>query len=300
MLTSRPKVSIGMPVYNSERYLEEALDSLVSQSFEDFELIISDNASTDRTAEICKRYAAKDERIRYVRNRANFGILYNFRQTFRLSSGEFFKWAAADDVCGRDYLLRAVEALDADPSVILAWGRTQGIDEHGEPTELPYELYDLNSPTSVYSPDPVVRWRRLMRNIWWVDGPFYGVIRSDVLAKVPVLRDHISCDHFLIADLILHGRFFEIPETLFLTRVHPGKTSRVRTRRERAVLFEMDPAKKRRLRRLKVVRLYVYRPLTYLATVRAAPITPSQKAQCAVEVIQAGMRWLRRPGQGGY
>src|SRR3990172_6471697 len=122
-----------MPVYNAERYLEEALDSLVSQSFEDFELIISDNASTDRTGEICWRYAAKDERIRYVRNRANFGILYNFGQTFRLSSGEFFKWAAADDVCGRDYFLRAVEALDADPSLILAWGRTQGIDEHGEP-----------------------------------------------------------------------------------------------------------------------------------------------------------------------
>ena len=289
-----------MPVYNAERYLEEALVSILSQSFEDFELIISDNASTDGTEEICRSYAAKDERIRYVRNRANFGVVHNLVQVFRLSSGQLFKWAAADDICGQDYLLRAVEALDADPSVVLAWARTAHINENGEPMELGYELNDLNSPISAYSPDPVVRWRRLMRNIWWVDGPFYGVVRSDVLAQVPLLKDSILCDHFLVADLILRGRFFQSPEALFFNRVHSGKTSRAKTRRERAVLFEMDPAKKQRFQRLKVVKLYVERPLTCLASIRTAPISQSQKVQCAAEVIRAGMRWLRRPGQGGY
>jgi glycosyltransferase involved in cell wall biosynthesis len=295
-----PKLSIGMPIYNAERYLREALNSIVSQTFEDFELIISDNASTDGSQEICREYVAKDERIHYFRNRMNFGVPYNFGQTFRLSSGRYFKWAAADDICGKDYLMRAVDALDADSSIVLAWGRTEGINVDGERIELPYELYDLNSAISVYSPDPVIRWRRLMRNIWWVDGPFYGVIRSETLAKVPVLRNHYSSDHFLLADLILHGRFFEIPETLFFNRVHPGKTSRVKTRKERAVLLEMDPKRRQRFKRLKVVKHYVERPLFYLDSIRVAPISPTQKAQCATEVIQAGIRWLRRPGRGGY
>lgn len=289
-----------MPVYNAERYLREALNSVQSQSLEDFELIISDNASTDSTQDICREFAVKDERIRYFRNRTNFGVPYNFGQTFRLSSGRYFKWAAADDLCGRDYLLRAVDALDADPSIVLAWGRTEGIDADGDRIELPYELYDLNSAISVYSPDPVVRWRRLMRNIWWVDGPFYGVIRSDTLAKVPVLRDHYSSDHFLLADLILHGRFFEIPETLFFNRVHAGKTSRVRTRRERAVLLEMNPRRRQRFQRVKVIKHYVDRPLFYMDSIRAAPISTRQKAQCATEVIRAGIRWIRSPGGGGY
>jgi glycosyltransferase involved in cell wall biosynthesis len=287
-------------VYNSERFLTEALDSLLAQTFEDFEIIISDNASTDGTDEICRSYASKDQRIRYIRNRTNYGLVYNFGQAFRLSSGQYFKWAAADDVCGEDYLRLAVEALDNDPTVVLAWGGTQGIDEHGRRVDRPYELSDLNSAFSVYSPDPVTRWRRLMRNIWWVDGPFYGVIRSTVLAKVPVLRKHISSDHFLLADLVLHGRFYEIPEVLFFNRIHTGKTSRVSTRRERAVLVETDPAKKRRFTRLKVARLYAERPLNYLAAINKGPISFRQEIACGAEVLYAGLRWMRRPGRGGY
>jgi hypothetical protein len=121
-----------------------------------------------------------------------------------------------------------------------------------------------------------------------------------VLEQVPVLRNHYSNDHLLLADLALLGRFYEIPETLFFTRVHSQKTSRVRTRRERAVIYEMNPAKKKRFRRLKVVKLYVERPLSYLAAIRAAPISSKQKVQCAAEVIEAGVRWLRRPGRGAY
>jgi glycosyltransferase involved in cell wall biosynthesis len=289
-----------MPVYNSDRYLPEALDSLLAQTFEDFEIIISDNASTDDTDEICRSYASKDQRIRYIRNRTNYGVVYNFGQTFHLSSGQYFKWAAADDICGPEYLRLAVEALDADPTVVLAWGRTQGVDEQGNEVEHPYELSDLNSPFSVYSSDPVIRWRRLMRNIWWVDGPFYGVIRSEVLAKVPVLRKHYSSDHFLLADLVLYGRFYEIPELLFFNRVHPGKTSRVSTRRERAVLVEADHTKKTRFIHLKVARLYAHRPLAYLAAINNAPISLPQKIECGVEVTYAALRWIRRPGHGGY
>src|SRR6266536_1939108 len=91
-MSGRTRVSIGLPVFNGERFVAEAIDSILAQTFEDFELIISDNASTDGTEEICRCYAEKDERIRFVRNRENYGAAFNFNQTFHLSSGGYFKW----------------------------------------------------------------------------------------------------------------------------------------------------------------------------------------------------------------
>ena len=204
MSSPTPKVSLGMPVYNGERYLEEALESLLAQSFEDFEIVISDNASTDATEEICRTFARNDDRISYFRSDRNRGVLHNFNEVFRRSQGRYFKWAASDDVCGRDYLLHAVQKLDEDPSVVLVWAKTVGIDEQGARVRLPYEVSDLNSPSSVYSPDPVVRLSRLLRNIWWVDGPFYGVIRADALARTRWLHPpHPSGDEILLAELSL-------------------------------------------------------------------------------------------------
>src|SRR5262245_11232182 len=86
MKKAKPRVSIGMPVYNADKFLPEALQSLVNQSFADFEIVISDNASTDRTEEICRSYAQRDQRIRYFRNTTNIGVFRNFNQVFHLSS----------------------------------------------------------------------------------------------------------------------------------------------------------------------------------------------------------------------
>jgi len=120
----RPKVSIGLPVYNGENYLRNALESILDQTFRDFEVIISDNASTDRTGEICREYAAKDPRIRYCRNDRNLGAAGNFNRAFELSSGEYFKWAAHDDVIERDFLSSCVSVLDEDPSVVACFAMT--------------------------------------------------------------------------------------------------------------------------------------------------------------------------------
>ena len=112
MLNNKPRVSIGMPVFNGENYLAEALDSLLTQTFSDFELIISDNASTDKTEEICRAYAVRDQRIRYFRNQENLGASRNYNRVFELSSGEYFKWAAHDDLCAPEFLGRCVDVLD--------------------------------------------------------------------------------------------------------------------------------------------------------------------------------------------
>ena len=127
-----PRVSIGLPVYNGEKFIREAIDSIFSQTFEDFELIISDNGSTDRTQQICQAYAAQDLRIRYYRNKKNIGAARNYNLVFELASGEYFKWAAHDDLCAPEYLERCVEILDRDPDVVLCYPKTSIIDEHGE------------------------------------------------------------------------------------------------------------------------------------------------------------------------
>ena len=293
MWERRAKVSIGMPIYNGERYLEEALESLLAQSFGDFELVISDNASTDRTGEICRAYASRDERIKYFCMRQNFGVVHNFNNVFRLSTGEYFKWAAGDDVCARDYLLRAVEVLDREPSVVLVWAKTVGMDERGERVPLLYEVSDLNSPESLYSPDPTVRFRRLLRNVWWVDGPFYGVIRSSALAETRWLHPrHMSGDQILLTELSLKGRFFEIPEEMFFSRVHVDKTSkRQRTLRDRATLIDLKSPGRGPLSWWRLLRGYPQRIGMYTIIIWSASIPTTQKLVCQQEVLRGATSW---------
>jgi len=289
----RPKVSLGMPVYNADRYLQGAIDSLLAQSFEDFEIVISDNASTDATEEICRAYMQKDDRIRYFRSRQNYGVIHNFNNAFRLSQGQYFKWAASDDVCGRDYLLRAVQMLDDDPSVVLVWAKTVGIDEGGERVPLASEVSDLNSPRSVYSPDPVVRLRRLLRNMWWVDGPFYGLIRANALAQTRWLHPaHPSGDQILLTELSLKGRFYEIPEEMFFARVHPGKTSRRHSKlRDRATFLDDKRPGKKGLDRLRALRLYPKRVAMYAIIIVNSRLSFRQKLLCMTEVLRAIASW---------
>ena len=126
-----PFVSIGLPVFNGEKYLESALDSLLSQDYPNFELIISDNASTDRTAQICARYAERDTRIRYYRNASNLGAEENFNHVFRLSRGDYFMWAAHDDLWHTTYVTRCLEGLMEDRNIVLCASTVQFIDEFG-------------------------------------------------------------------------------------------------------------------------------------------------------------------------
>ena len=130
-MNTMPRLTIGLPVYNGERYLAESIEALLGQSYTDFELIISDNASTDDTSLICGRYAKQDSRIRYYRQPRNVGLAPNHNFCARQARGELFKWAAADDLYHRDLLLRCVEVLDERPEVVLVHSYTAMIDEDG-------------------------------------------------------------------------------------------------------------------------------------------------------------------------
>jgi len=210
-----PDVSIGLPVFNGERYIKEALDSILAQSYKNFELIISDNASTDHTQQICLDYAKKDSRIRYYRNKENLGAAKNFNKVFHLSSGKYFKWAAYDDVIGPEYVDKCVSILNKDPSIVLVHSKTSRIDENGKLIG----DYDRRTLSRVNSWKPHERFGDLIsiRNPCW---SIFGVMRAGSLKKTPLHGSYIGADRNLLAEIGLLGRIFEIPEHIFFRRDH--------------------------------------------------------------------------------
>ena len=132
MADKPPTVSIGMAVYNEARFVRQGLDSLLAQEFCDFELIISDNASEDATAEICRDYASRDHRIRYYRNERNLGAVENFNYVFKLSLGEYFMWANGHTVWSPEFISSCVQVLQQDPSIMLCYPQTAWTNAQGE------------------------------------------------------------------------------------------------------------------------------------------------------------------------
>ena len=207
-----PKVSIGLPVYNGEPFIKETLDAILAQTFVDFELIICDNASTDATEKICQSYAAKDKRINYYRNQHNIGATGNFNRVFQLSSGEYFKWAAHDDLLAADYLAQCVEVLDRDRSVVLCHSQVQIIDERGK------AICDYTIRLNTDSNNPVTRFHDLLTH--HLCYPIFGLIRANTLRKTSLMGNHGHTDGVLLASIALQGRFYEIPQPLFFSRNH--------------------------------------------------------------------------------
>jgi len=273
-----PRVSIGVPVYNGERYVAETLDSLLAQSFGDFELIICDNASADRTQEICHLYAARDSRIRYVRNPNNLGLAANYRLAFELSSGEYFRWNPSDDLCAPQLLTRCVEVLDRNPSVVLAYPKTNLIDEHGKLIAHYEDRLHLDSDR------PSQRFVQLDQNLRLCNA-LYGLIRAETLRRTALLGSFIGGDITLLAELILYGKFQEVSEFLFFRRLHPQDSSSMR--REDQLLTFYDPKKK------------FASPLTtwrhyhaYFRGVTRAPLPPAEKARFFARLLRMAT-WSR-------
>mgnify|MGYP005842870525 CR=1 FL=1 len=221
----KPRVSIGLPVYNGEKLLAITLDNILNQTFEDFELIISDNTSTDRTQEICESYAARDQRIRYYRSTQNKGAGWNFNRVFELATGEYFKWAAHDDLCAPTMIEKCVEVLDRDLSVVLcySWTRLIALDgaDLGD--------YEFNGKYTASSSDPHMRFWDIVIPYHWCF-QIFGLIRTHALRQTAGMGSYLSADRVLLAHLSLMGRFYEIPETLFFSRRYPEQSGTMMVR----------------------------------------------------------------------
>lgn len=226
MSNNPPLISIGLPVYDGEKFMEQAIDSILAQTFKDFELIISDNASTDKTEEICRHYAAKDKRIRYYRNHHNLGAAPNFNRVYELSRGSYFKWLAHDDICEPEFLERCVAIFEKDPSVVLCNSRVKIIDERGREMERTNDLYTYvslgNKKLDLTFSEPHKRFRNIIRPHPCFQ--VFGLIRSDALKNTSLLGSYAGSDRILLAQLALQGKFYEFAEQFLYQRRHIGQS----------------------------------------------------------------------------
>jgi glycosyltransferase involved in cell wall biosynthesis len=213
-MTRTATVGIGLPVYNGEPHLRATLESLTSQTFPDFELIICDNASTDGTESICREYAERDGRVRYHRSTVNVGAARNYGRTFELSSSTYFKWANADDLVAPTLLERCLDTLQRHPEAILAYPKTRLIDAGGNTID------EYQDNMHLVMPEAWRRFETVMERLGLCN-IIYGLMRRDVLARTQLMGSYIGSDHVLVAELALYGQFYEVPEILFSRRLHP-------------------------------------------------------------------------------
>jgi glycosyltransferase involved in cell wall biosynthesis len=305
-MSARPKISIGLPVYNGENYLSEAIESLLAQTLTDFELIISDNASTDGTQEIARDYAVRDGRVRYVRQPINRGAGWNFSETFRLARGEYFKWAAHDDLCAPTLLQRCVEPLDKDRGLVLAFSRVDVIDQVGRIVDDDFP----DDPRQCNFQGVSVAGERRRTELCGSARPHerylgvlvfsqrcyevFGVIRSSAMRRTDLHRPYNGGEKVFLAELSLLGRFAEVDDVLFYSRWHDGRFSSNVSAAAQA--RHMNPKAARRFTWPRQVRS----SWGYLSVVGGAPLSLAERCLCLAMfgryLLQAG-KWGRVLGE---
>ena len=286
------RLTVGLPVYNGENFLAESLESLLGQTYDDFELIISDNASTDCTADICRQYAKEDSRIRYIRQPYNIGLIRNEQFVMREAKGELFKLAAHDDLYARDLLEKCIEALNSHPEVVVAHCWEARIDAQGSVVEA------MKYSVEADRPQVPKRLHSMLFDGW--DDYTYGVMRTDVLLRTHLCGSHHMADRSINVELNLYGPFYLVPEWLYFRREHAEMVAPLSVR-ERCVGLDH-----RRANRFlhPVVRLYAEYFWSYITAIHRAPLTPAERRECywvltswlAVRARPVVGRTIRREG----
>lgn len=283
MNQNHPKISLGMPVFNGENYIEPAIRSIMAQTYSDFELIIADNASQDRTEEICRRYSEKDSRIRYYRNDSNIGAARNFNLTVELAKGEFFKWAAHDDTLAPEYLKRCLEVLEQDESLILSFPKTILVNHSGD-TLGKYEVHMSN----ISSKRPQARFRDLVFvSHWGIE--IFGLFRKSVLDATNLLASFPGSDRTFMAELSLVGRMYEIPEYLFYSRDHSERSTKTGTIHSRAGWWDTKNTGQTVFPQWRLF-------YELIRIVKNARISPKERAACYMYMAKwpaSSLNWVR-------
>lgn len=275
MNSSKPRVSIGLPVFNGADYLEEAIDSLLAQTYTDFELIVSDNASTDRTPEICQGYAAKDARVRYCRNATNIGAMQNWYRSFELSSGEYFLGAAHDDRYHPEFLDKCIQVFEQNPNVVVCYTKTKVIDGNGK------FVRNFDVQIDTMSLKPHVRLYNVIGNDYLCI-QLLGVMRSSAFGKTKVYTGYYGCDRNSLAELSLLGQIYEVPEYLFYHRLHPKALGAAmgsgRTLKE---LIALDPGINWHTRFPTLSRFW-----NYFGSVARISLGPGEQVLCYAQLVR--------------
>jgi glycosyltransferase involved in cell wall biosynthesis len=294
-----PKLSIGIPVFNGQEFLPKLLDSLLAQTFGDFEILICDNASSDRTPQICREYERRDSRVHYFRNDRNLGAVANFNRVFELSTAPLFKWAAHDDLYHVTYLDACVRLLEENPDVVLAHTGTAFIDEKGDSLPFEQETGSFIDPKTGrrYWPDvpgigdsrvAISRfWQVLTRARWGTH--MFGVVRREILQQTSLLPNFAGSDRAMLAELALLGRFRCANEQLFLKRFHANVSWALDHKELKKFLSTDGKPYSRRLRQIRA----------YFGAPRGKPIGVASKTVCFMLVAAHSARIVaQRVGQG--
>ena len=279
MNQNNPTVSIGMPVYNGEQWLSSAIESILNQSFKDFEFIISDNASTDKTQEICEGFSKNDARIRYIRNDINLGANPNFNKVFTESRGQYFKWASSNDLLHKDMLQKCVAELDENPDAVLCFSNTKLFyDADGD-----YEEYD--DLFSLTADEAETRFKDLIENLG-LNNIMNGVFRSDVLKKTELIKTYFSSDSVLMAEMALRGKLINVPEFMFYRRMDEATATALMEVEDVVKHYRPDSAKK------MIFQQWIIQ-FHYLKAVARTPISFKSKLKCTGYVLK-NIFWHRR------
>jgi glycosyltransferase involved in cell wall biosynthesis len=286
------KVSIGLPVFNGADYVSQAIESIVSQSFGDFDLHISDNASCDGTEDICRSYAGRDRRVHYIRQARNVGAAANFNLLFARGSSVYFKWAAHDDVLHPRFLEESVAALDNQPRCVLASPASQLIDERGDVLLFSAERGGVVDRSGVCWPslpeendgltcdDAALRFKAvLLKMVMCVE--VFGLMRREALVRTSLHGPFGGSDKVLLAQMALLGPFWLGSEVLFSRRCHPKQFSATSSGTYRTTWFSG--------RRESLLKQQLKLLAAYCRTVGTGDLSTRQKATCIVSIARRGL-----------
>lgn len=279
-----PAISVGLPVYNGERYVGVTIESVLAQTFVDFELVIVDNASTDRTPDICREYAERDSRVRYVRNPVNIGVGKNYCCAFSLAKGGYFRWLSADDYIAPTALERCKDVLDQRADVVLCCTKANIVDEHGAVIG-PYETAQALECDNVFE-----RFRRVFEQYGWCH-TVYGLLRRDVVQRTALIGSFPGSDCTLLAELSLYGRFAEVDEYLFFRRTHPQAYSHKPSRESNLMYFA--PQERRKPSLVFQVWRHLYE---HIRAIGRAPLSVGTRLLLWLHVLR--MAWWKRRALG--
>lgn len=206
--SARPLVSIGVPVRNEERSIFEVLGALTGQDYENLEILVCDNASTDGTETIARDWAARDPRVSLHRSEVDLGAAENFNRAFHVSRGKYFSWASGHDLRSPRAIRACVEALEERADVVLCYPRTLSRDYAGVDSL----TTDDTLETLGLAPDERLKLTMRLTTC----NAIYGVMRSSVLRDTRLFLDCLGADHVLLAELSLHGAFHQLDDALFV------------------------------------------------------------------------------------
>lgn len=291
-----PPLTVGLPVYNGEKYLEQSVDAVLGQTFGDFELILCSNASTDGTDDICRRYEAEDERVRFIRQPHNIGAANNHMILIGEARAPLFKWASGDDLYARDLLEKCVAALRESPTAVLAHSWTAAIDgEDNLIQALEYPL-DTENPSAARRLESMLYAGDEMPGAIRADD-FYGVFRTEVLRRVRPHGSYFHADQTYMNQFALEGPFRIVPEWLYFRRHHPDRAHQANPT-IRSWCSNLDPKRAEGFNpAARLVAEYVW---DSLAVIGRSSLSPAEKRECYVVTARWAASRVTRRARGAH